>query len=39
MLRKYEGFSDTAKSVATYRQVLAAVPDFTAAARRLEELQ
>jgi len=38
MLRKCEEFSDAAKSVATYRQVLAAVPDFTAAARRLEKL-
>jgi len=38
MLRKHEGFSDTAKSVAIYRQVLAAVSDFAAAARRLEEV-
>jgi hypothetical protein len=39
MLRKYEEFGDTAKSVATYRWLLAAVFDFMAVAWRLEELQ
>lgn len=35
----YEEVGDQDKAIETYRQVLAAVPDFTAAAQRLEELQ
>jgi tetratricopeptide (TPR) repeat protein len=35
----YEEIGDQNKAIETYRRVLAAVPDFTAAARRLEELQ
>jgi tetratricopeptide (TPR) repeat protein len=34
----YEEIGDRDKAIDTYRRVLAAVPDFTAAARRLEEL-
>ena len=35
----YEEIGDQDKAIETYRRVLAAVPDFLAAARRLEELQ
>jgi tetratricopeptide (TPR) repeat protein len=35
----YEEIGDQDKAIETYRRVLAAVPDFTAAAQRLEELQ
>jgi tetratricopeptide (TPR) repeat protein len=35
----YEEIGDQDKAIETYRRVLAAAPDFTAAARRLEELQ
>jgi tetratricopeptide (TPR) repeat protein len=35
----YEGIGNQDKAIETYRRVLAAVPDFTAAAQRLEELQ
>ena len=35
----YEEIGDQDKAIETYRRVLAAVPDFMAAARRLEELQ
>lgn len=35
----YEEIGDQDKVIETYRRVLRAVPDFTAAARRLEELQ
>ncbi len=35
----YEEVGDRDKAIEAYRRVLAAVPDFTAAARRLEELQ
>jgi tetratricopeptide (TPR) repeat protein/O-antigen ligase len=34
----YEEIGDRDKAIDTYRRVLAAVPDFTAAVRRLEEL-
>ena len=35
----YEEIGDQGKAIETYHRVLAAVPDFMAAARRLEELQ
>jgi len=35
----YEEIGDQDKAIGTYRRVLATVPDFTAAAQRLEELQ
>jgi len=35
----YEEIGDQDKAIETYRRALAAVPDFMAAARRLEELQ
>jgi len=38
MLWKLE-LGDTTKAVTTYHRVLAVVSDFTAATRRLEELQ